>query len=465
MIARASQWTAVDIVDAVGGHLLATPERPLEGVCTDTRDALDGQVFVALRGDRFDAHDFLDKALDGGAAALIIERGVVSQDKLQHLQAHVGVIEVEDTLVALGDLARAHRRRMAVPVFALTGSNGKTTTKEMVAGILGSGRHVLKTAGNLNNLIGLPMTLLGLDATHAAAVVEMGMNALGEIARLTEIAEPDAGLVLNVAPAHIGMLGSIEAIAQAKGELFAGLSSRAVAVVNADDPRVAAPAGSTVRRFGRADGVDVRLTHSQSAPGGQTVHILVDGKPLEAFVPFAGAHNALNATAAIALATAPITGFAPVTPEQIVRGLAGAAQIAGRLQIETIGEYRVVDDCYNANAASMIAAIDTVASEIATGRFVAVLGEMRELGEFSDAEHRRVSDALLARGAALVVAFGPDAKPFLQDGLTGRHEATDVDGLFEWLAARLEPGDTILVKGSRGIRMERFIQRLRDGAS
>lgn len=437
----------------MGGELSGPNRRTLSGVSTDTRDPLEGQLFVALVGERFDAHDFLHKAIDGGAAGLLVERGRAGE-----APEGVAVIEVDDTLFALGELARAHRRRLGTPVVALTGSNGKTTTKELLAGILSRSNATLKTQGNLNNLIGVPMTVLGIEASHAVAVVEMGMNQPGEIARYTEICEPAVGMVINVGPAHIGELGSIEAIAAAKGELYAGLSAGAVRVVSADDERVVKVAGPGGRTFGRAADADVRLV-STDAVGveRQRVELSIDGRALTVEIPFPGAHNAMNATAAVAAATAaPVT----VSDDDIVEGLAAVAPVARRLVPRQIGPYLVIDDCYNANGASMVAALETVAARGA--RFGALLGEMRELGAHSVAEHRRVGEAAVRLGAAFVVTFGPEAKA-IADGAAGtstHHEDDDLDAAFAALTARLEDGDVLLVKGSRGIRMERFIDRL-----
>ncbi|MEM7678105.1 MAG: UDP-N-acetylmuramoyl-tripeptide--D-alanyl-D-alanine ligase, partial [Myxococcota bacterium] len=388
-------------------------------------------------------------------------------------QGDYDIIRVKDVLTALGDLGRAHRRRWNGPVFALTGSNGKTTTKEMAAAILGVSRSVLKTEGNLNNLIGVPMTLLGLEPHHTAAIVEMGMNRLGEIARYTEIAEPNAGVVLNVGPAHIGELGSIQNIAQAKGELYHGLPSHAMHVVNADDPlvlMVAKAAQRTNRRtrtFGRAPHTDVCIVADEPlADGGQRMRLRIDGQEVDVRLPLPGAHNAQNAAAAVALVTA--HPDIDVALEDIATGLEGVQVVGGRMRSVNVGPYLVVDDSYNANSASMQAAIETLARAAAQqkSRLVAVLGEMRELGEFSESEHRRVGHVLARQGIAVLASFGPQARALSEAATEGgittaRHENEDPDALFAWLTAQLQDGDLILVKGSRGIRMEQFIDRLK----
>jgi UDP-N-acetylmuramoyl-tripeptide--D-alanyl-D-alanine ligase len=457
LIWRASEWTSGEVADAVGGELIGPADLRIAGISTDTRDALTDSLFVALRGERFDAHDMIADAIARGAAALLVQREASSS---------VPTIRVKDTLYALGELAKAHFKRMNARAVALTGSNGKTTTKEMLAAILSQGKWTLKTEGNLNNLIGLPMTILGLTKEHEVAVIEMGMNTPGEIARYTEIAQPSVGMVINVGPAHIGMLGSLEAIARAKGELYRGLSRDAIAVVNADDPHVVKAAEESPAEarltFGRSEGAGVRLIGSVEHDDGQKITVSIAGAAHEVEVPFAGEHNAMNATAAIAAAHAMGVPIA-----WAIAGLPKAAKVARRLAVETVGPYLLVDDCYNANEASMAAALKTVGARAKREgrRMIALLGEMRELGKFSDEYHGVVGQIAAESGAAVVAAFGPLARPIadaaMKHGAIAKHEADDVEKLFGWLQGNLRPRDVILVKGSRGIKMERFIERLK----
>lgn len=476
MIQRACPWTSGEIAKATGGELLGAASRPLSGVATDTRDPLAGQLFVALSGERFDGHDFLAAAIEKGAASLLVSRAGLERARSSgFVLGDVPCIVTEDSLRGLGDLGHAHRLKFRIPVLALTGSNGKTTTKELLSAVLAVSSAVLKTEGNLNNLIGVPMTLLGLTGAHRAAVIEMGMNQKGEIARYTEITEPDLGLVLNVGPAHIGMLGSLEAIADAKGELYRGLDrTRGIAVVNADDPLVMRAARASgverVRTFGRSEAADVRLLSSapsSDAAGGQSASFSIDGRGLSVELPMPGEHNALNAAAAIAAATATAGAPLPVSLDDLARGLPKAMRIGRRMIFESIGKLELVDDCYNANSASMRAAIDTVSGRaIQRGRrFVALLGEMRELGDYAAAEHRSVGEALVDKGAKLVGTFGPLARPIAdaarRGGIEAHHEDEDAAAMLAWLDPRLQDGDVVLVKGSRGIRMERFVEQLR----
>lgn len=480
MIQRASPWTTAELARATAGHLAGDPSLSCSGVSTDTRDALSGTLFVALQGERFDAHDFLGDAVARGAAALLVSRPGLAKAHAQGFRApspSYPIVEVDDTLFALGELGRAHRRRVNPRVLALTGSNGKTTTKELLAAILSVSRRVSKTEGNLNNLIGVPMTLLGLRPEHEVAVVEMGMNVPGEIARYTAIAEPDVGVINNVGPAHIGNLGSLDAIGDAKGELFHGMDrTRAVAVVNVDDPQVVRVAQAAnvahQRTFGWSDGADVRVLawepifDTTGAAAGRAIYS-VDRQELPVELPFAGRHIAMNAAAAIATATATTDAARwSVSLDDVVRGLPAARGAGRRMSFEPVGPYLLVDDCYNANSASMLAAFETVSSRIAAvgGRFVAVLGEMRELGAHSKDEHAKVGRAVAERGAAIVAALGAEARA-LADAASKvsdvRWEATDADALWAWLAPRLQPGDVVLVKGSRGMKMERFVDWLR----
>lgn len=430
-----------------------------EGVCTDSRQLTEGCLFVALKGDRFDAHDFLQQAVKDGAAGLVVNAGRAGD--LGTLD--VSVYEVPDTLVALGQLARFHRDRFRIPIAAVTGSNGKTTTKELVAGILSMRGPTLKTHGNLNNEIGVPLTLFGLDPTHVAAVVEMGMNHLGEIARLTQIARPDAGLVTIVQPAHLEGVGSLDGVAQAKGELFHGLTPTGTAVVNIDDARIAAQAANLRSKkltWGRSAGAEVRLVSVEpQGRDGLSLRIAYAGKEYSTALHLVGDHNAMNATGAFALAVA--VGY---TPEECVRGLEAAQAHARRLQIvDAPHGVTVVDDCYNANPASMHAALRTVQELASEGRAVAVLGDMLELGSAEVHEHTQLGIAASDR-VALLALFGPRMKhAHLQAvkrlGVNARH-FEDVAALVAWLQQELHPNDFVLVKGSRGMRLERVVEAL-----
>ena len=430
-----------------------------ESVCTDTRQLTEGCLFVALKGDRYDAHDFLDEAVRAGAGGLVVNEGRAALLREQN----VNVYEVKDTLFALGRLARFHRDRFNIPLCAVTGSNGKTTVKELVASILSMRGPTLKTHGNLNNEIGVPLTLFGLDQTHVAAVVEMGMNHLGEIARLTEIARPDAGLITVVQPAHLEGVGSIEGVAKAKAELFHGLGRASIAVVNLDDHRIANEASSVSSKkltWGRAAEADVRLLWVEPrGRDGLFLRIGYGGKEYATALNLVGDHNAMNATGAFALAIA--LGY---SPEECVRGLEAAQSHARRLQIlDAPNGVMVIDDCYNANPASMNAALRTLQELSSRGRAVAVLGDMLELGSAEANEHTQLGIAASDHVSVLAL-FGPrtkqaHAQAVKKLGAKAKH-FEDVGELVAWLRQELLPNDCVLVKGSRGMRLERVVEAL-----
>ena len=340
------------------------------------------------------------------------------------------------------------------------GSNGKTTTKEMVGAILAVRGPALKTEGNLNNEVGLPLTLLRLRPEHVAAVVELGMNHPGEMSRLTAVAEPEAALITTVQPEHLEGLGSIEGVADAEGELFAGLSSRATAVVNLDDPHVVGQ-GARARGprlgFGRAAGAEVRLVEATPrGRSGLSLIIETGGRRWPVALGFVGEHNALNAAGAFALALA--LGH---RPEECVQGLEAARPYARRLNVvEASGGWTVVDDCYNANPASMAAALETARTLAAGGRVVAVLGDMLELGPGEQEEHVALG-AQVSQVAALAAFLGPRSAwtAGAARGIESAH-FLEVEPLWEWLRPRLRSGDLVLVKGSRGMRLERMVEKL-----
>lgn len=426
-------------------------------VCTDSRSLVEGSLFVALVGERFDGNEFVANAARSGAAGAIVNEGRTPGD----LPEGFAVFEVKDTLQSLGALARFHRLRFKLPVAAITGSNGKTTTKEMVAAILATRGPVLKTEGNLNNEVGLPRTIFDLEPTHCAAVLEMGMNHPGEISRLTQIASPDAGLVTVVQPAHLHGLGSIEGVARAKGELFEGLGASATAVVNVDDPYVVAQAfrckGRTLS-FGHSDGAEVRLVSVEPrGREGMVLRIQANGREHSVRLAFVGAHNALNATGAFALAMA--LGY---SPEECVRGLEAARPYLRRLNVlDAPKGFTVVDDCYNANPASMTAALDTLRTLSTSGRAVAVLGDMLELGPEETSAHQALGRQA-AQVAKLAAFFGPRSRGGMEAAAMGAAAAhfTEVEPLVTWLSQRLAPGDVVLVKGSRGMKLERVVAAL-----
>jgi UDP-N-acetylmuramoyl-tripeptide--D-alanyl-D-alanine ligase len=455
------RWSLAELVGATGGVIVrrgATTD--FARVTTDSRALRGGEIFVALRGERYDAHAFAADAVAAGAAGLVVDRPVTLPDA-----ADVTVLQVPDTLAALQALAADLRRRVAPCVVAITGSNGKTTTKEMLAAILAAAvgpARVLKTQGNLNNLIGVPLTLLGLAGDERHAVVEMGMNAPGEIARLTEIADPDVGLITNVGPAHLEGLGSIAGVARAKGELFARMRPAATAIVNVEDPHVRALGDAfpgRVVRFGA--GSDVTAQDVVCDAGGAAKFRLALGPAaLDVHLRIPGRHNVLNALAAAAAASA-----IGVAPAAIRAGLEAASSVGGRMRVVTLSNgVTIVDDSYNANPASMAAALRSLMDAPAARR-IAVLGDMLELGAASAEQHRAVGRLAGAAGLAALYLHGDfarDTAAGAAEGMTAGaiHVAPDHATIAQALAADARRGDWVLVKGSRGQRMEEVVRFL-----
>jgi len=450
-----------EVLEATGGRLRGQAPASFGSVSTDTRTLQPGALFVALKGENFDGHLFLTKAAQAGAGGALVASGTTTTTP-----SDFALVEVEDTLVALGLLARFHRRRFSMPVGAITGSNGKTTTKEMIGAILETRGPALKTEGNLNNEIGVPLTLFRLEARHTAAIVEMGMNHPGELARLSRYAEPRCAAITCVAAAHLEGLKSIEAVARAKGEIYEGLPQDGLAIANADDPRVLAEARASGRRvmtYGSAEGTDVRLLEiTRHDASGMTLQIGFEGQSHTCSLAFVGRHNALNACGAFAVATA-----LGCTPAQCVEGLAAARPWKHRLSlVEARNGVRVIDDCYNANPSSMAAALDTLRALAGTRRKIAVLGDMLELGEAEGALHRELGTQALAAGVEVLVAVGPRSRETWQSarslGANAFHceNPKALEGALEFLRSRLSAGDVVLVKGSRGMRLERVVEAL-----
>ncbi|MDY6852381.1 MAG: UDP-N-acetylmuramoyl-tripeptide--D-alanyl-D-alanine ligase [Thermodesulfobacteriota bacterium] len=434
-------------------------EITLSGVSTDTRTIRPGELFVALCGENFDGHGFVKKAFEQGAAAAVIAG---EADPVRGRPC----LRVPDTLRALGDLAAWLRQRQPLKVLAVTGSNGKTTTKEMLVKIISRKYKTLATKGNFNNLVGLPLTMFGLRPRHRAAVLEMGMNRPGEIARLTEIARPDVGLVTNIGPAHIEKLGDLRGVARAKGELYAGLKDKAVAVVNQDDPLVTEMAGAfggekLTFGFSRQAQVHVRGLRLRGLKG-STFEIVTPSGPAQISFSLLGRHNVANALAAAAGALA-----LGLTTEDIQAGLEDFSPFPGRMNLKRLqGPVYLFDDTYNANPASTKAALRVLAALRGQGRILAVLGDMLELGPAAGPEHTAIGRTAAEMGVDILAAVGNEARALADEaGKTGMPktkvlwfaEATEAA---DWLRNEIQPYDRVLVKGSRGMRMERIVKRL-----
>ncbi len=444
-------WLLSKVAEAVSGRMQGK-DLMLSGVSTDTRAIASGQLFVALKGERFDAHDFLAQAVASGASALLVS----DSDKVP---AGVPAVVVDDTRLALGRLAKAWRASFDLPVIAVTGSNGKTTTKEMIAAILQAeyGSAVLATRGNLNNDIGLPLTLLGLNAGHRAAVIEMGMNHPGEIAYLAPIGAPTVALVTNAQRAHLEGMGDLDEVAREKGSIFTGLPADGVAVINADDVyadfwRKAAD-GRPVRSFAIDNVADVRGAVHQH---GLEVALTLTAPEGEAEIALrvSGRHNARNAMAAAAACLA-----AGVPLASVVAGLSGFAGVKGRLQRRAgKGGADILDDTYNANPDSVRAGIDVLAATI--GKKLLVLGDMGEIGEASNQYHDEIGGYAKSQGVDQLFALGEACKQAVRNFGEGARHFCTVEKLIAAVDKELGPETTVLVKGSRFMKMERVADAL-----
>ena len=452
-------FTVQDIVRATHGALVTGDLAvPVMGVSIDSRTLGVGEAFFAIQGHRLDGHAFLADAAGRGASCLVVH--ALHDD----VPANVPLVLVEDTTRALGLLAAWHRARFAIPVVAVTGSNGKTTTKELVAGVLGARWHVLKPASSFNNQWGLPLTLLRLAPEHQALVVEIGTNRPGEVAYLAEIARPTVGVVTNVAAVHTEFLGSLEGVREEKAALVRAVGPEGWVVLNADDPRVAGMAREAhghVVAYGRAAGARVRVAgEAVEDARGLAFTLEADGARAPVRLAFAGGHNVVNALAAAAVGVALEWPLA-----EIARGLEGVRPVAGRCVWRAAGPVRVLDDTYNANPVSLRAALDAVAAGHAPGnRLVVVLGDMLELGPITEEAHREAGRAVVAAGAALLVGVGRHMREAVEAardaGLGDTHHVMTFEDTVAHLLKRLAPGDTVLVKGSRGMRMERVVDAL-----
>ena len=448
------------VARATGGRVTSgDPDRVFSSVAIDSRTLDANALFVAIRGERFDGHAFVEAAIAGGAGGLLVADAVGPV-------SGVSVITVGDTLVALQRLGHEIRHRSGVRLVAITGSAGKTTTKEITAELLGAKFHVFRNSGNLNNHIGLPLSLAGLAAGFDVAVVELGMNHPGEIRTLVGIAEPDVRVWTNVGDAHIGFFGSRDAIADAKAEILEGGERDTVLVANADDALLMARVGrwrGRVLTFGERHGADVHAARvSDHGFDGVSADLDTPAGPLAVTVPLAGRAQLSNALAAVAVATE----FG-VDPQAIAERLAAVRPLARRGAVTRLANgARVVDDSYNASPAAVQAMLATLAATPTSGRRLAVLGEMLELGESSRQLHEACGRAASSVVSEFVVVGGPDAEGAVDGALAGGltrahvHRFTDSAAAANHVALLVGPDDVLLVKGSRGTRTDVIVDRV-----
>ena len=446
--------TLAEIVRVTGADSNSDAEIIFDGITTDSRKITAGVLFVALKGERFNGEDFAADALKKGAAAVLVSK-TFAQD------VDGVVIKVDDTLTAYRQIAGSWRNRFDIPVVAITGSNGKTTTKDLTAAALTQLGQVLKTSANFNNEVGVPLTLLQLNANHKAAVVEIGMRGLGQIAELAKFVRPTIGIVTNVNETHIELLGSIENIARAKGELVDAIPAGGTVILNADDPHVAAMKNSV------ADGVKV-ITYGLESPADVTAKNFLIGSISTEFVlthagieydfeiPMLGRHNVSNALAAVAAGLS-----LGLTIDEIQRGISTLTTTKMRFEVIRRDGLTIVNDAYNASPASMRVALRTTA-EIYDGRKIAVLGDMLELGAVSEKLHREVGAELVKNNFDTLIALGELGK-FIADGardagLTNVYFVGSHEEAAQKILELVEEGDTILFKASHAMHMEKIIE-------
>lgn len=417
----------------------------IESVVSDSRKVHFGSLFAALPGEQVDGHDFAAAAVRMGASALLVSRP---------LKLDVPQLVVDDVLLALGRLAEMLRRRIdPEAVVGITGSNGKTTVKEMVAAILGREGAVLATQGNYNNELGLPLSLFGLQPNHRYAVMEMGASKAGDIAYLCEIAKPDIGLITNIGPAHLHGFGSEEGVARAKGELFASLPETGCAILNAEEPWLdmwrEMTTADRALSFGTSATCDIRLDESREVPS----LILPEGE-FELRISLPGRHNLINAAAAAAVAVS-----LDINPDTIKTGLESVQAVPGRLNlVHTEAGWTVIDDTYNSNPASLYAAL-RVLSEM-QGKAWLVLGDMKELGKGSRKMHREVGEAARAMGVRRLFATGEMSAYTVDTFGAGAMHFASREELTSALRQELRPGVICLVKGSRSMGMETVVENI-----
>jgi UDP-N-acetylmuramoyl-tripeptide--D-alanyl-D-alanine ligase len=459
-----SALTAAEIASATDGRLIRSSGRSIRGAAVDSRAVAPGNMFVALSGETTDGHRFLGEAVAAGAAALLVRDAEWSAglDVEMAEASDVAIVAVPDTLLGLQDVARAWRRRFEPVVVGVTGSIAKTSTKEAIATVLAQRYVTLKSEGNANNEVGLPLTVLRLGPEHEAAVLEMGMYVGGEIAQLAEIARPLIGVVTAVREVHLSRIGSIDAVARAKAELVEALPADGTAVLNADDDRVASMRSRTAARtitYGFAPQADVRAEGVVSAGlDGMEFTLIASGAAIRVATPALGRHGVQNGLAAAAVGLA-----AGLELGQIASGLRRGWQAEHRDQIVNIPGLTILDDTYNASPASMIAALELLAT--LPGRRVAVLGEMFELGPAHERGHRQVG-AAAARLVDRLVVIG-DGASGIAAGAAGLGDRVilvpDREAALEALRHLLRPGDAVLIKASRAAALESLVASLEAG--
>lgn len=454
-----------DVLNATGGILAGgTAEALFTGVSTDSRQISQGSLFIPLIGQRFDGHDFIAAAVKQGASGFLIQKGY--ENKIREKFADATAIRVDDTLNALGDIAHFWRKKFRVAVVAITGSSGKTTTKEMFAGISGLKKKIIKAQGNYNNLVGLPMTVLQINAQHELVILEMGANIRGEIGRLTDIAEPDIGLITNIGPAHLEGFESIETVREEKLDLFRRMPDAGVAIINLDDEKLLVTdkdwRGKRVT-FGFRKNADVSAEGIEmKGMEGVVFTIKMDSFRQEITLPIAGNHNVYNALAAAASSWALGIDF-----HTICQGLTAFQPISGRMEIHRLknGAF-IINDTYNANPASFGEALKTLRDLKGNHNSTVIMGDMLELGDQAEVMHEGIGSLMADTGVHTIYLRGR-LSPATAAGALKRNMPKGriiffetPDEIIDRLASHMKRGDWILVKGSRQTRMEQAVEKI-----
>ncbi len=467
-------WSVEDIMTAANGNLLFPGRRGLSdetgnpsfsNICIDSRKVEPGDLFVAIKGERLDGHEFIKGALEKGCRGILVMKEMAERLPVaEWKRAGAACIAVSDTTIALGDLAAYHRGRCPASVVGITGSNGKTTTRKMTFAVLGSKFQTLGTRGNFNNQIGLPLTLFNLRPEHQWAVLELGMNAFGEIDRLGEICGPDIGIITNIGPAHLEGVGSLDGVMRAKGELLGRIREKGTAVLNRDDPRCLKLAQNQTGKilfFGFSEAAQVRAEEIRETLEGTSFRLILPDGAAEAALKAKGRFMISNALAASAAGW-----LAGMNPDEIAFGINQFEPVQGRMNLRTSPRgIRIIDDTYNANPGSMAAALQTLKSLRGNARGFFVAGDMFELGKEGPSLHHEVGKIAGESGISGLFAVGKLA-PRLAAGaseagmaphtlFTGNHQE-----IIEAIGSLLAPGDWVLVKGSRAMRMEQVVQSL-----
>lgn len=450
-----------EILRAVGGAICAgSASAVVTGVSTDSRRIRKGELFIPLVGERFDGHDFIADAVSAGAAAFLTHKDI-------HVPDGALAIRVPDTLKALQDLASFYRGKFGLKVVAVTGSVGKTSTKDIIASVLGQKYRILKSPGNYNNQIGLPLTVLSFDSTYDIAVVEMGMSGFGEIRRLSQIIRPDIAVITNIGISHIEKLGSRQNILKAKLEITDGMPEDGILVLNGDDMMLSGVRENTrcrLKFFGMEDNLDVRAYDITSeGEEGVRFRVKLEDDTYEMRLPVPGVHNVYNALAAVTVGLE-----LGVSPEAIRKGLQLFRPEKMRMNILHLDSgIRLIDDTYNASPQSVEAAVGVLKDLGCGARKIAVLGDMLELGDWSREAHRNVGSAIYDNGIDYLATLGEQARHIadgaVEAGMKPGNICSfhDIDRLNEFLGTFVQKGDVILIKGSRGMKMEQIVQFLK----